>query len=134
MVASRPLGGVGLSLVGLVGLDLASSKFKHASWKLKPRDFLDGKATLSAAQATEHKRRELGKWLDAEGLIKHAAIPEMMELEPEALHGLIKKSFNLNHASKVKEAEIEFAAADGVGNRIVNLLTTIETKLIRKAA
>lgn len=76
----------------------------------------------------------MGKWLDAEGLIKHATIPEMMELEHEALHGLIKKAFNLNHARKVKDAEIEFAAAEAVSNRIVELLTAIETNVNRKTA
>lgn len=117
-------------------LDLASSQLKHASWKPRPRDFLDGKATLSAAQATDHKRCELGKTLCAAALIEHASIPETrkLEREHETLRGLLKTIINSKHAGRVKEAAIQCAAADGVSNPIVELLTAIETKVNRKSA
>lgn len=119
-----------------MALDLTSAKLKHASWKLKLREFLDGKSTLSAAQATDHKQCELGKWLYAEGLTKYAAIPETkkLELEHETLHKLVKTIINFKHAGKVKEAEAEFAKVEGVSKRIVDLLTAIEAKADRKAA
>lgn len=119
-----------------MALDLTSAKLKHASWKHKLRDFLDGKSALTAAQATDHRQCELGKWLYAEGLTKYAAIPEMKQLEHEheALHGLIKTIINFQHAGKVDEAEAEFAKVEGVSKRIVGLLTAIEAKVDRKAA
>ena len=107
-----------------MALDLASSQLKHSSWTPKSRDFLDGKATLSAAQATDHKRCELGKTLCAAALIEHSSIPEMrkLEREHETLRELIKTIINSKQAGRVKEAESQCAAADGVSNQISDLL------------
>lgn len=78
----------------------------------------------------------MGKRLHAECLIKHATIPEMKkpEREHETRLGLIRTIIDLKYAGKVKEAEIEFAAAEAVSNRIVELLTAIETNVNRKTA
>jgi len=78
----------------------------------------------------------LGKRLHAEGLIKHATIPEMKkpEREHETRLGLIRTIIDLKYAGKVKEAEIEFATAEAVSNRIIELLTAIESNVNRKTA
>lgn len=118
-----------------MSLDFATAKLKHMSWKLKLRDFLDGKPGLTAAQATSHRDCDLGKWLYSDGLKRYASVPEMGELERvhETLHKTIKAVVDLRTGGKLKEAEAEFAKVEGISRRIVDLLTVIEG-VTKKAA
>jgi methyl-accepting chemotaxis protein len=117
-------------------LDFTMAKIKHASWKLKLRDFLDGKPGLTPAQATSHKDCDLGKWLYSEGLTKFGTIPEMrtLEREHEGLHKLIKTIMDLKTAGKIKQAEEEYKKIDPVSKKIVELLGTLEERTNKQAA
>lgn len=119
-----------------MSLDFAMAKLKHTSWKLKLRDFLDGKPGLTAAQATSHKDCDLGKWLYSEGLAKYGAMAEMksLEKEHEVLHRTIKTIMDLKSAGKTTEAEAEFRKVEGISKKIVDLLTAIESKFKSQAA
>ena len=44
-------------------LDFALARSRHLDWKDKLKSFLEGRGTLSEAEATSHKHCELGKWL-----------------------------------------------------------------------
>ena len=119
-----------------MALDFSSARTKHAAWKSKLRDFLDGKGTLTVAQATSHKDCDLGKWLYSEGLAKFSKHPEMkaLEKEHETLHHVIKAVMEHKHAGRKAEAEAEFAKVAGLSKRIIDLLTAVETKVEAKAA
>ncbi len=118
-----------------MSLDFATAKLKHMSWKLKLRDFLDGKPGLTAAQATGHHDCDLGKWLYSDGLKRYASVPEMKELEKvhETLHKTIKTIVDLRTGGKLREAEDEFKKVEGVSRKIVDLLSVIEAAT-KKAA
>ncbi len=119
-----------------MSLDFSSARIKHATWKLKLRDFLDGKPGLTANQATSHRDCDLGKWLYSEGLSKYATILDMktLEKEHEKLHQLIKTIVDLKNSGKAKEAEAEFLKVEPVSNRIIELLKSVEAKVVKKAA
>lgn len=118
-----------------MSLDFAAAKLKHMSWKLKLRDFLDGKPGLTAAQATSHRDFELGKWLYSEGIKRYAHVPAMTELEKvhATLHQTIKRVVELRSAGDTKKAEAEFAKVEPISRTIVELLSTIEAAT-KKAA
>jgi methyl-accepting chemotaxis protein len=119
-----------------MSLDFTTAKLKHSSWKLKLRDFLDGKPGLTPAQATSHRDCDLGKWFYGDGLAKFGAVPEMktLEREHESLHKLIKTIMDLKTAGKPKEAEAEFLKVEPISRKIIELLTVIEAKVNTKAA
>ena len=119
-----------------MSLDFTMAKLKHTSWKLKLRDFLDGKPGLTAAQATSHKDCELGKWLYSEGIAKYGTMAEMkaLEKEHEVLHRTIKAILDLKTAGKTADAETEFRKVEGISKKIVDLLTAIESKFKSQAA
>lgn len=119
-----------------MSLDFSMAKLKHQSWKLKLRDFLDGKPGLTSAQATSHRDCDLGKWLYSDGLAKYGQVPEIKTLEKvhETLHKTVKSIMDLKTAGKVADAEREFQKIDGISKQIVDLLSAIETKGDRAAA
>lgn len=119
-----------------MSLDFATAKLKHMSWKLKLRDFLDGKPGLTAAQATSHRDCDLGKWMYGDGLKRYGNVPEMAKLEKihETLHKTVKQIVDLKTAGKTIEAEREYTKVDGISRQIVDLLTAIEAVVKKQAA
>jgi methyl-accepting chemotaxis protein len=119
-----------------MALDFMMAKLKHSSWKLKLRDFLDGKPGLTAAQATSHKDCDLGKWMYAEGLTKYKHVAEMklLEKEHETLHRTIKSIMDLKAAGKAGEAEEVFKKIEPISKKIMDLLSIIELQVAAKAA
>ena len=119
-----------------MALDFSTARIKHTTWKLKLRDYLDGKPGLTPAQATSHKDCDLGKWMYAEGLTKYGGFPEMktLEREHETLHKTIKTIMDFKTAGKVAEAEAEFLKVEPLSKKIVDLLTAVEAKVQQKKA
>lgn len=116
-------------------LDFTQAKLKHTAWKLRIRDFLDGKPGLTAAQASSHKDCDLGKWLYSEGLKNWGSLPDMkaLEKEHETLHRTIKTIIDLKVAGKVKQAEAEFLKIDPLSTKIVDLLTKVQSSTAGQA-
>src|SRR5512140_3144286 len=83
---------VGQFKVGGGKLDLSAAKSAHLNWKARLRSFLDGKSTLTEAEAVSHKHCAFGKWYYSEGLKNYGHIAELKEVEqPHAeLHTTIK--------------------------------------------
>ena len=111
-----------------MGFDFTSAALKHSSWKLRLRNYLDGKGGLTADQATSHKDCELGKWLYAGGLAKYGTIPEMrtLEREHEILHQTVRTIVDLKSSGRTKEAEAAFLKIDASSRRIQELLNTLD--------
>ncbi len=119
-----------------MNLDFTSAKLKHGSWKLKLRDFLDGKPGLTPAQATSHKDCDLGKWMYAPtvgGIAKYGNVPEMKALESEhtKLHATIKTIMSLKQAGNAAGAEAEFAKVEPISKKIIELLNAVEAHVKR---
>ena len=111
-----------------MALDFAVARFKHLDWKRRLRSFLDGRYTLTKAQATSHKDCELGKWLYAEGLKKYGHLAGMQELEQThvELHAIVKKVVQLKNAGNADAAQQEFSRLAPVSDKVIKLLNAVE--------
>jgi len=112
-------------------LDFSTARLKHTNWKLKLRAFLDGKESLTEAQATSPKDCELGKWLYSEGLAKYSGFPEMKQLEKahSELHASVRHIVSAKKLGNTHGAEEEFKKVGSTSDSIVALLTAIEKKV-----
>ncbi len=110
------------------GLDFAAARSKHLLWKSRLRDFLDGKTTLTAAQATSHKDCALGIWLYSSGLEQFGDLPAMQQLETlhQQLHNHVRVVITSKGAGETTRAEQELAQVESLSGQIVALLTELE--------
>ncbi len=113
------------------GLDLSRAKSAHLDWKNRLRSFLDGRASLSLAQAVSEHDCILGKWYYGEGLDKFGQIPEMRTIETPhtELHHLIKAIISAKQDGDLDEAERLYAQVEPLSKRIVALLDRIEQQV-----
>ena len=112
-------------------LDLSRAKSAHLDWKNRLRSFLDGRSSLSQAQAVSHQDCVLGKWYYGEGLGKFGHIPEMAEIEAPhtELHQLIKGIIGAKEQGDLDEAERLYGQVEPLSKRIVALLDRIEQQV-----
>jgi methyl-accepting chemotaxis protein len=120
-------------------LDFAAAKLRHTSWKIKLRRFLEGEEALTLAQATDHHACDVGKWLYAAGtggMATWGGIPEMVELEAvhTQMHAAVRRVIEAKAEGRAVDAEREFDLAEGLSQRMVSLLSTIERIVSRQAA
>lgn len=109
-------------------VDLSAMKTAHLAWKGRLRAFLDGKATLTAKEASSHRDCVLGKWYYGEGLKELGHLQEMKEVEHphERLHNTIHEIIELRAAGKHKEAEQAYERVEPLSQEVVLLLNSIE--------
>ncbi|MDO8989036.1 MAG: methyl-accepting chemotaxis protein [Sideroxyarcus sp.] len=121
---------VGQFKVGSGKLDLSGAKSAHLNWKTRLRSFLDGKATLTEAEAVSHQQCAFGKWYYSEGLKNFGHIQELRDVEePHAeLHRTIKEIVQAMKSGDKAGAEKLYAKVDGISKRIVALLDSAESK------
>ena len=76
-----------------MAVDFGQAIAKHLHWKIRMRDFLAGKESLTREQVVSHQHCDLGKWYYAEGksLYGHLPIMQKFESEHENLHRIIKQ-------------------------------------------
>jgi chemotaxis protein histidine kinase CheA len=113
-------------------LDFALVRNKHQQWFDRLRQFLDGKTALTVEQAGSHKDCALGKWIYSTGLKEYGDIPEMQELEKThtGFHALVKNIVTLKTTGHHAQAEQEFGDVKPTSADIVELLTTVEKKVL----
>ncbi|MBF0608369.1 MAG: MCP four helix bundle domain-containing protein [Magnetococcales bacterium] len=111
--------------------DFSNARSKHLLWKTRLRDFLDGKESLTEAQAVSHKDCDLGKWLYSKGLNSFGHLDEMITLETihENLHTLVKEIVRLKHSGDTSGAEEKYEKIGPMSKEIIGLLTKIEKKV-----
>jgi methyl-accepting chemotaxis protein len=116
--------------VGSRKLDLSGAKSAHLNWKTRLRSFLDGKTTLTEAEAVSHQQCAFGKWYYSEGLKQYGHIQELRDVEePHAeLHRTIKEIVQAMKTGDKAGAERLYANVEGISARIVALLDIAETK------
>ena len=110
--------------------DFFSARTAHMAWRQKIRDFLDGKKSLTHAEAVSHRDCALGKWLYSEGMASYGHINEMqvMEKRHETLHATIREIIDLKEAGKHDEAERRYREIESLSGEIVSLLQVVERK------
>jgi methyl-accepting chemotaxis protein len=116
-------------------IDFSQARFKHINWKFRIRNFLDGKETLTEAQAVSHKDCDLGKWYYTVGKAKYGHLEAMQkfEIEHEELHQLVKEIRLLRIANNLVEAENKFIILTKTSDTIVDLLTRAENEINSKS-
>ena len=121
---------VGQFKLGDRKLDLSAAKMAHLNWKTRLRSFLDGKGTLTDAEAVSHTECAFGKWYYSEGIKNFGHIQELKDVEaPHAeLHRSIKEIVKARNAGDVATAEKLYANVDQTSRSIVALLDQAEAK------
>ncbi|MBF0566548.1 MAG: MCP four helix bundle domain-containing protein [Nitrospirae bacterium] len=121
----RPQGGV-------MTFDFSNARSKHLLWKSRLRDFLDGKESLTEAQAVSHKDCDLGKWLYSKGIENFGDMPEMIKLEKihEELHTIVKGIVKSKNSGDVSTAEDKYTHIGPISQEIISLLTAVEKKVV----
>jgi methyl-accepting chemotaxis protein len=113
--------------------DFAAARVAHMAWRQRIRDFLDGKSTLTEAEAVSHKDCMLGKWYYGSdgGLANFGHIHEMQEIEdPHAqLHGLIRKIVQQKNAGQNDEVERLYQEIEPLSHKIIGLLKKVEKQV-----
>ena len=112
-------------------IDFQKFRLKHMSWRLKLKDFLDGKGGLSEKQALSHRECSLGLWLYSEGLNQYKHLPDMTKLEKvhKELHDTVNSIITLKNSGKAEEAEREFQKIKPISDNIITLLDNLEKKV-----
>lgn len=115
----------------MAAIDFQKFRVKHMSWRLKLKDFLEGKGGLSEKQALSHRECSLGLWLYSEGLAQHGTLPDMTKLEKvhKELHETVSSIITLKNAGRADEAEREFQKIGPISDSIIALLDTLEKKV-----
>ncbi len=112
-------------------LDFALARSKHLDWKIRLGSLLNGRSTMSEAEAESHKHCQLGRWLYSEGLEKYGHKPSMRELEQThaELHSLVRRILKMKTSGDVKGAEHEFERVARMSNELTGLLTQVEQEV-----
>ncbi len=112
-------------------LDFFKARTAHLAWRQRIRDFLDGKQSLTHAEAVSHRDCVLGKWLYHAGMATYGHIPEMQRMEKshEQLHAVIRDIIALKEAGKYAQAESRFAEIEQLSDEIVMLLHRVEGRV-----
>lgn len=115
-----------------LNFDLA--KVNHLAWMLKLRGFLDGKGSLKEEEAVSYKDCDLGKWLYEGGLAEHKDILEVQQLEEEhiRLHQAIIQAISQKKSGEIDLSNQTLTEMEPMSHKIVDLLTTIESKIKEK--
>ncbi|MDD4911263.1 MAG: methyl-accepting chemotaxis protein [Sideroxydans sp.] len=121
---------VGQFKVGSNKLDLSSAKSAHLNWKVRLRSFLDGRGTLTEAEAVSHQQCVFGKWYYGEGLKNFGHIQALRDVEePHAeLHRTIKEIVKAMQSGDKATAEKLYSKVDGLSKRVVSLLEAVESQ------
>ncbi len=112
-------------------LDFSAAKSAHLAWKVRLRDFLDGKRSLSHKEAVSHHDCVLGKWYYDEGLSRYGEIADMRAIETPhtEMHRLIKEIISLKETGNHREAETHYKKIEPLSQNIVELLNNVEAKI-----
>lgn len=114
-------------------LELEMAKSAHRAWRVRIRNFLDGKASLSLAEASSHNDCDLGRWVNSMGLEHFGHLPAMKQLLPphERLHGLIREIIEVRQKGNHQEAERLFTQVEQYSEQIVGLLDQLIAEIGR---
>jgi hypothetical protein len=108
---------------------------KHKVWMKGFKAYLNESKKISKKELISSRESELGKWLYEEGLQMYSHLEDMIQLENtnEALHKFVLdyvKELPEKYSNEQKEWLI--SRIDKISQEIINLLNTIEKRLIEE--
>jgi two-component system chemotaxis sensor kinase CheA len=109
-------------------VDFDQARAKHMAWRTRLRSFLDGKESLTQAQAVSERDCDLGKWLYGGVLTDFSHISELHQLEKAhaELHALVRQIIKYKDEGKTQQAEATYMNMRTVSDKIFGLLNVIE--------
>ncbi len=113
-------------------IDFSLARTKHANWKGKLRNFLNGKeGGLNEQQASSPKHCDLGIWLYGSAMTDFDHVFEMKTLERihSTMHASVGATIRAKNSGDMATAKVEFDKVMKASDEIVALLTTIENKV-----
>jgi methyl-accepting chemotaxis protein len=113
--------------------DFTDIRLKHIAWRVRLNEFLEGKPSMTAEEATSYQTCDVGKWLYSEGLTKYGTMPEVQELEQIhiSLHETVRNIISLKKVSNIYAEKEELDKLDKILRKIMFLLVDIEQKLLQ---
>lgn len=108
--------------------DFELARAMHRTWVVRLESFLDGRGTLTEAEAVSHHHCQLGRWYDGEGLSRYGHIPDMRALEEphRQLHELIHATVQDIHRGLQVDKRGVLQRVRELSERIVGHLDRIE--------
>lgn len=105
-------------------IELEMAKSVHRAWRVRIRDFLDGKTALSLEEASSHDECDLGRWCNSTGRENFGHLSSMQQLQKphEQLHSLIRQIIEARSQGNSQEAERMFEQVELFSEQIVGLL------------
>lgn len=115
----------------VAGANFATIRFKHLMWKSRLRGYLAGTDHIDESEAVSDHDCELGKWYFGPGLEQFGHIDAMKELEEphRRLHELVSEIMSLAKQGRRDDAEARLEDLAALSDRIVELLSRVETEL-----
>ena len=108
-------------------VELEMAKSAHRAWRVRIRNFLDGKSALTLQEASSHNDCDLGRWCNSTGLEHFGHLPSMKQLQKphEQLHALIRQIIETRQQGNIQEAERMFEQVEQFSEQIVGLLNQL---------
>ncbi len=108
-------------------VELEMAKSAHRAWRVRIRNFLDGKSALTLAEASSHNDCDLGRWCNSTGLEHFGHLSSMKQLQKphEQLHALIRQIIEARQQGNTQEAERMFEQVEQFSDQIVGLLNQL---------
>jgi len=113
-------------------LDFAQVRQKHAQWLERLRQVLDGRISMAVAEAGSHEQCALGKWLYSSGLKEYRGYREMQLLERthKHFHEVVREVVARKVNGEATQAEREFTRVGPVSKEVIDLLSTVERRVL----
>lgn len=105
-------------------VELEMAKSAHRAWRVRIRNFLDGKSALSLEEASSHNDCDLGRWCNSSGLQQFGHLAAMQQLQKphEQLHTMIRQIIEAGQRGDHAGAERMFEQVELFSEQIVGLL------------
>jgi methyl-accepting chemotaxis protein len=118
-------------LAGSDALDFEAAKSAHLSWRARIRSFLDGRGSLTRAEALSHRECVLGRWFYGPGLKQYGHLEGMRALEAphKELHSVIGQIVELKNQGNHMSAEQKYNDLIDLSAKIVARLDALEESL-----
>ena len=112
-------------------IDISQTIIYHLSWKIRLREFLDGREDITESQAVSHRDCDLGKWLYSEAMEKYRDDREIRELEKlhTELHDIVKHVLQMKYSGNSSSAEKELTHMESLSEKIFSLLISIKQRV-----
>ena len=112
-------------------VEIHRARSAHLAWKTRLRGFLDGKSSLTAAEALDHHQCRLGRWYDGDGKRQYGGIGAFQAIEAphRDLHALIKRIVAAMERHDKTAAEGLFREVEPLSQKVLASLDALQHEI-----